>query len=422
MVTALVLLGCLLLTDVCLGQTSFDTLLSDYARPDFIRSALDLRGSTNGSIAYDKHATSERPATMSLNLQAGYSSVRNTRQWQHTNSGSVDVFTSATEGQRSGFSNRMRYDGSSRYFVKPSRYYVAYNGALINFKAVALERDEFFISSANDVGVGFGRVELVDDVIHASRLMDMLDCAGVLQANVSEEHILMLADTIATMKNSRFFDGRLQRVREQAAVASLLSDWGYIADGDFFSYAVLTDAYRFERVFWTARSGSSTEFLIGRDFSYDVMDGWGSADDLRLTIRYEDHKIRNQYLSTALTVDNRLKYRKAREELTQDRYISEVDFGYNVVYSPTNRVVWRLLNSIITRVDIRESEISGTFASTSARGRVEGAVNYYFSPRLRLAGSSVFSASTSHFDTDSSSSSSSLVDFRFSVQLVYSYF
>lgn len=412
----------ILCTQLCYGQTSLDTLLTDYARPDFRRSALNLLGSTSGSIAYDKHASSERPASMSMFFSASYSSRNNSRQWQHHNFASSDVSVSVAEGSRSRLQNTMEYSGSTRHFVKPNRYYAAYNDVATVYTGISDDTDRFSASAFNDFGFGFGRVELLDDVVHASRLIDMLDCAGVLLREVNEEHILILADTIATMKNSRFFDSRLQRVREQEAVASLLSEWGYIAGGNFFSYAVLMDAYRFERAFWSARSGSSVEFLVGRDFLYSTTDGWGSSDDLRLTISYHDHRIKSQYLSTELSIENELSYRRARGDISRDRYISDVVFEYNVTYSPTNRVVWTLRNTLNVSVDMLDSQMFSSSIFTAARGNVNGTVDYYFSPRLRLGGSSSFSARTSHFDSGQSTSSSSLIDFNFNVQMIYSYF
>ena len=403
------------------AQSSLDTLLSQYIRPDFTRSQLDFRPNVNGSARTDNRPDMELVATLSTMLSTSYSRVENTRGSQLSESIVMLANGSVRKVGTSFAGLSVDYQGSRRIFYKPKRYVALHNELDAGFTAVSNATDNYAIQSVNDIGFGFGRVELVSDAVHTARIIDMLASEGVLLQEVSESDLLRLADTIATMKNRRFFDSRLQRIREVEAITRMLAEGGYIEAGDYYTFAILSDAYDFEQVARPFRSGSTVEFLLGRDFNYSSNSGWKSADDLRATINWQRYQVRSRYVSTAYSLSNRLSYRRAREDFYQDRYTNSIVGMYTLYYAPTNRVVWTTSALSSFLLDVRKRNNSSSVINDLSI-RVSSSVSYYLSPEVRLFASAVVQGSSKKDDADQPSNQFSRISLSFELGMLYSYF
>jgi len=337
------------------AQSSLDTLLSQYIRPDFTRSQLDFRPNVNGSARTDNRPDMELVATLSTMLSTSYSRVENTRGSQLSESIVMLANGSVRKVGTSFAGLSVDYQGSRRIFYKPKRYVALHNELDAGFTAVSNATDNYAIQSVNDIGFGFGRVELVSDAVHTARI------------------------------------------------------------------AILSDAYDFEQVARPFRSGSTVEFLLGRDFNYSSNSGWKSADDLRATINWQRYQVRSRYVSTAYSLSNRLSYRRAREDFYQDRYTNSIVGMYTLYYAPTNRVVWTTSALSSFLLDVRKRNNSSSVINDLSI-RVSSSVSYYLSPEVRLFASAVVQGSSKKDDADQPSNQFSRISLSFELGMLYSYF
>lgn len=395
-------------------STDLDQFLINYARPDFVRRSLDLRPTMSTMIGNDAPGQFSSTNSLTFGGSARYAVVKNSRRWQSSNSYFLNTNLSSIEDRESLVSVSADLDINTRYFFSSDRYIASYNSIGFN---VATGDNDNGVSSTNDVGIGFGRIELVTDAIHVSRIFDMLECAGVLLKEVTVEDLKVLVDTIATLKNQRFFDSRLQRIREVEAVTQYLSDMGYIQAGDYFSFAILSDAYDFEVAIRDFSSGSVFEILLGRDFGYFKNSGWQSADDARLTVRWQRNRVKAKYWSTRIDVGNTFSYRET-QDVIGGRYKCNNDTyaSYIAYFAPTRRVVLSWNNSANLVYNILEvANTSSTIKDLSLSSVCT--LDYYISPQLRLY-STVRGRLSSTLDEDAALRRS----LSFNVGILYSYF
>ena len=393
---------------------SLDQFLGSYARPDFVRRSLDLRPSISSFIANDLPGQTSASNRLSIGGSAKYIVTKNSDRWQSTNSYYLDTNFATRENQGTEAVLNSTVEFNSRYFFAKDRYLAFYNR--VNGTLGTAETTNR-ISSFNDIGIGFGRVEQVSDAIHVSRLFDMLECAGILLKEVSVTDLEVLTDTVAVLKNRRFFDSRLQRIREMEIVTKILSEMGYIEQGDFYSYAILTDAYVFEQASLNFQSGNALEILIGRDFGYLQDFGWTSADDARLTVRWERNRVRSKYWSYQTDIGNTFAYRET-EDVPGGRYrcLNNTYLSHKIYYSPTRRILMSWQNSANLAYNILESDFIDQ-TDKDLNFSSAGSIDYYISPQLRLSAVARASVNSTLKEGEGTYRS-----FNFNVSMLYSYF
>jgi len=364
--------------------------LNKYARPDFERYSLDATPFFAGSIGKQSNSNSSF-RNVRLNGDLIYTAVKNSRKWQQFNRIELTPDLSFSE-DGSRISLRTDFDVDTRYFLKPRRYLAFYAGGnvastLYQNRLASEPKSSVAISSINDFGVGFGRMESLRDVVHISRIFDLLKQDGVLLKELTEEDLFAITDTVALLKNKRFFDFRLQRIRELESLLNVLYEMGYIANDDFRTAVILADAYDYEQVSQLFETGQSMEFLIGRDMQYSDQGGFFSSDDLRLTLSFLKSKVNGKYWLGRYSASTKLRYRRADDVSGgQDRYIVNIGLGYQWRYTPTNRVVFNWNNRIDYDYDLRKRTLSDDIKSQGLSVRSTYNISYYVSPEIRLSG------------------------------------
>jgi hypothetical protein len=73
------------------------------------------------------------------------------------------------------------------------------------------------------LGIGYGRIENVQDARQAIYIANALSKNGVLTRNLSNSEMFELSQIISTVKNKRFLDSRLRLIEEITTVTSSIT-------------------------------------------------------------------------------------------------------------------------------------------------------------------------------------------------------
>jgi opacity protein-like surface antigen len=97
--------------------------------------------------------------------------------------------------------------------------------------------------------IGIGRIEEITDMRQAIFIVEALVDAGRISRAPSEEEMRDFAELISELKNERFFDSRLRRIKELKVIDSFLKDNSLLAENDATYFSTLTDIWDFGREF-----------------------------------------------------------------------------------------------------------------------------------------------------------------------------
>lgn len=392
--TLLLLLGAV----VSYGQDTPSFDINTYVRPDFVRSNLDLRPSFSSLTAYRQLSTQPTEANLSFGGNASLGQVRNTRKWQSSYFSrlSLTARTSNIGGSLLDVQGSFFADG--RYFHKENRFFILSmrtNGELRNTNQ-GTDTGAWF--GEGKMGYGVGRIEYVGDAVHVIRMLHMLREQGLLLKEPSEDELVGLIDLVATYKNQRFFDFRLQLIRETEAILDYMASAGVVEPNDFKTFAHLKDAYDFENAFQSFRAGRTLEFTVGRQARYILDSGWASAGDFLFDVVYNKYSMVNNY--TQKRVYGGIDYAYFRGDFftfIQHRHSIRPYIGYDLTYMPTVRVRLTWQNQLAYDLSL---EKEGTV--DQGRGKINyfgtALLDYYVSPQFRINGSATLSTANSTHD------------------------
>ena len=142
-----------------------------------------------------------------------------------------------------------------------------------NTKKVELRKEEleneYNIDFEINFGFGFGRIESTGDLRQSIYILEELFKNNCLKRLPSEKEILTIADKIAKLKNQRFFDSRLQKIYEIKSIDSLLQRIDLIEQTDAVYFTSINDYWNYGRE--SRNSGTRIQFdFVGKyHYSYD---------------------------------------------------------------------------------------------------------------------------------------------------------
>jgi len=261
---AALLLG-IVANSVMYGQyADFD--LSKYKLPDINTKRLDFNFDMNNSATKNssQYAGIGSSDTKQNNLDGyvdlTYNQFINSEKYQGNLSMGMDINPALNTSDVNGTTSKTREIDADIYFYGETRFF--------NKKMDFLEVDpyislgpignEYFeqnstTSSREDnensfytrisvpVSIGHGRIEPVEDARLAIYILEELDKIGVISGTPSDETVIEMAKTISKIKNQRFFDSRIRKIRELQVIDSFLVANNIVKSNDINYFAVLND-------------------------------------------------------------------------------------------------------------------------------------------------------------------------------------
>ncbi|MDK2978575.1 MAG: hypothetical protein PWP52_1289 [Bacteroidales bacterium] len=404
---------------------SFD--LSTYQLPDIKRHQLDLTFDLNGhNSVYDRYQRNSMDQFYKTNsiygdLGLNYNFYRNSRKYQGNQDIMID-FSSSFNNRKDKEStlyesfdagSTLRINSENRFYFK-EKWFVSTNLHL-NGQLYRATRDQEVNSTENrennltlniPLGIGVGRIEQVQDAWLAIYILDELNKEGRLTRTPTTEEIIEFSQLISQLKNERFFDARLQKIKEIEAVDSFLQSKNLIENADARYFAVVNDNWD-HAVNRIRNSGKRVSFhlepgyVYTSDFFEQQQESYQLLNEHKITeysiqgaLKYIDEKPINRFWQSSFSFQIAGKYLKAinkdiendtKVELEAPQLTSSVNYAVGFYpNSRTNLVVSLGVNYFNSfgeeninseKVDISHFEISPVFSTN---------LNYYISPQLRI--------------------------------------
>jgi len=209
----------------------------------------DFSGSVRSRLNSDFKSFSTR-------LNPSYFKVKNTRKIQKTIvSNQSLLYSNATTENISNttleskfFTLESNNFANIRYYQKNNFYYEFNPSVNLRKDFINDESDFNFgnITLIPGIGIGYGRLEIVNNAWLAQTIFRNLDAIGIIDKDLNENDLLSLSERITNIQNTRIKDGRLENIYEfQNLSQHILDNQWYEGDLSLF-HAILFDTYRFE--------------------------------------------------------------------------------------------------------------------------------------------------------------------------------
>ncbi len=425
---------CTILSMLMLGQSvnilaqNYDSYnLGSYKTPDIKRSSLDFQFYSHGEFATNQLskdayllngiADTEFKKYVNNRRFIGEQVVDFGIQGNSGSSGGIDSNKSRSFSLNTSYSNSSKFYNSDNSFWK-----IGGNASFMfsNYKhsdAGAYKTLQFNI--APQLGIGWGRIEPVQDARQAVYILDELSKKGVITTHLSDDEVNRFAQVISTVKNKRFLDSRLHLIDEISKVDSFLVYNGYVQESGAKYFTTLYDYWMYGSSF-SRDAGSEISAEIIPQYNYNKVyayNSWGDTKGVSAKISYQYEKPVNLYWQRSAYASAILSYSHYKLyngfDGASDSRLANLAGGYSIGYYPNSRTN---LN-----VGINESVILSDEDKIRYRSLTNLALSahYYISPQFRLSGN----ASLTYDKTNSTG-----IDYsnkwmgNYSLTLTYSFF
>ncbi len=254
-----------------------DTInFSEYKLPDLKRQTLDFN--LNLTNFYNSNHMSDTAQTyynsklfdLTNNFETQYYYLKNTRKYQGKYSASVNIknkfhFENYTPDsilylsniQENNFTGSINIYSNNKFYFEQNRFWgfnfqfqnsVFSNSSKQNFinpdnieNKISSSDSQFSTFVSTSFSIGKGRIEPVNDYIHAIYILNKLSEKGMASKTHEKKDIIKLAEFIAQLKNERFFDSRKKRIYELEQLDSFLNINRLISQNDIHYFTTLND-------------------------------------------------------------------------------------------------------------------------------------------------------------------------------------
>lgn len=412
--------------------------LSKYFTPDIKRSRLDFGFNSNGKFA-DNFDT-EKSSLLFGQLNSSFENIKNTRKkvtslnlnlnlnGQYTGSKN-DLYTNNISNSFNfqdglNFSYIGKYYNTSNYFISTGTTLRMYN-QLVNYNKksnlILVQENRNTNDNYNfmpSIGIGFGRIESVEDARQALYLMKELSKNGVLNRELSVDETFQLAQQISRVKNKRFLDSRLRKIDEITSVDSFMVDNNLIQKSDAKYFTILYDIWENGALF-QRKSGHAFELKIEPEIGFRQNkdnNNWFSPDSTywsnftnksygaNLSFNYNlekpvnlnwQHSVRSSIGSSSYSYLGNSSQSSLQNENSSNFNTSALylNGSYSIGYFPTTRT------NLVLGIDqyftqrFSKTYLAGSFDSVdwskdfNSYSRLNFSIYYYLSPQFRISGS-----------------------------------
>ena len=208
--------------------TDFD--LSTYKLPDIKRHQLDLNvGLDGGNSYYDYYQKlydnqTEKRNNIGGDFGINYQFYRNSEIYQGNQLIGITLGSSFVDrkdedgyvGEEFNFDNTIGINSENRFYLNRKFFLESdlsfsqrYSERNQNYDYRESEYNNKYIRADIALGIGYGRIDEVQDAWLATYILNELQKEGKLTRLPTEEDILEFSQLISQIKNERFFDSRL---------------------------------------------------------------------------------------------------------------------------------------------------------------------------------------------------------------------
>ncbi len=441
--------------------------ISKYYTPDIVRNSLDLNFNSAGGFSNQLYKRDSLPNNTqnsnNLNgvLGSSFQSYKNTRkkvslldinlnlQGQFNNSDykpSNDSFlaTQSTNNLNIGYDVRF-YNPKKQFLSLGIHGSIGEDGNMNHFTTNSVKtkagNQNFDGGFGASIGLGFGRIESVEDARQAIYILDELSKKGILTRQLSDDEVFQFAQQISRVKNKRFLDSRLHLIDEITSVDSFFVSNHLLTKSDATYFTTLYDYWQY---------GALNSRKSGHEFAINLSpavilssDNSLSTDSLTwahgyfnyfrkvlsITYNYEKPVSLNWQHSANVTLNcnSTLFDQKTLPETNYPSTNSKYTYNdaylrgsYYISFYPNTRTNYSVGLTQFFYFMSYEDMIGSTTSPDSFQSSTSFNLNasYYFSPQFRLSGNAGIGC---NFQSSDNYKLSSLIG-GISASLIYSFF
>ena len=253
----------------------------------------------------------------------------------------------------------------------------------------------FSFNISPQTGVGYGRIENVQDARQAVYIANALSKKKVLNRKLSDDELFELSQIISTVKNKRFLDARLHLLEEITTIDAFFENNNLLEDNGAAYFTTLYDMWQYGDLF-SRKSGYEMSFLLLPYYSYqnekytpEIRDMilHSNQNTMILNFSYEKPFKSNWQHSLYADVSGGIGSSSVQNKQTDNDYkndtknkIISATANYSLGYYPNTRTYIRVTTS--QRISKYIYDDDRRF--TSFYSMLGANLYYYFSPNLRL--------------------------------------
>jgi len=422
-------LGILLLTITVKAQiNTFD--LSKYKLPDIKRHQLDINAGLGGGNSYYDYYHSrldndntEKTNSISGDFGIGYRFYRNSENYQGDQYISIGLRSDYSDerdedgyvGEQIYFSNNFQINSNNRFYMN-NKFFLESDLLFTQYYSKRNRNDDLFnneiinknIQLNARLGFGYGRIEQVQDAWLATYILEELQENGKLLRVPTDEEILEFSTLISQLKNERFFDARLQKIKEIEEVDRFLQSKNLIKNADVRYFTVVNDNWD-NAATQIRTSGNRLSFLINPFISTNS--NFSESDNLSIVHTTDraitEYKIQAQLIFNnekpidlqwqrsfrVLLSGNYMKglYKTINDDINNETEISSPQLismlKYSIKYYPNSRTNLSMGAYINFNNNFGKEEsdnIENDINHLNITPGINFSLNYYISPQLIL--------------------------------------
>jgi len=258
------------------------------------------------------------------------------------------------------------------------------------------KQNQFVFDFSPKVGIGYGRIENVEDARQAIYIANALSKKRILTRNLSTEELFDLSQQISTVKNKRFLDSRLHLIDEITTIDSFFVKNDLLSNNGAAYFTTLYDMWQYGALF-SRKSGYEISFVAFPYYTYNYLKNTPKVQDE--TTHYPQHRT---FLETDLTFNYekpvKLNWQhsvvvvsaavfpekeKESNSLYSNLKLLETSAQYSLGYYPNTRT--NIQGTVGQQ--IRKIMYENDYNYTNYITRLSVNINYYISPYFRITGS-----------------------------------
>lgn len=388
--------------------------LDQYKRPTLRRSTFVLDGYIDSDSGFRSNSDNDASA-LTVNLNSFYTKFKNDKKTQstiiHLTRINTDIDFKNDEKQMTNLQHLSRY--SVRRFNEKNTFFGISPEIQIDSEiGSAFNSPERRVGTALPIGVGKGRIEIVNDAWLATSILEALKDEGKLKREPTHQEITYLAEEIARIKNARILDFRNKMIYELDEIYTYILNLGLVEESTL-AFAILYDAWRYE-IFTSRSSGRVLESYITPSYYFRFGEDQFNYSNQRWSLTYRNYKPINLKWETRqiLSIDfsstfDHAAFSNPKLEQIQDNLQGRISGSYQIEYFLSRRTNFSLYNYAAYRKAFESDYTITTFITTFRWV-------HWLSPQLRIISNLRINSNLQKFDTFKTNTV--YPDFNFSVQ------
>ena len=311
--------------------------ISTYYSPSILRQQLDLTFDLSNTFSSSNHNSVESSQnSFNWDVKPIYNKYKNNRSIVSDLNISGSTVGNLRKVSSANMTNSQSiistfYAGYDMLLYSKSKYHLILN-ALASYENefgrsksdLSQDGNNFdqninFLNLNAGIGVGYGRIENVEDVRQAVYILSALTDKNRMSRTLNEDEIFDFAKVISSVKNKRHLDSRLRKIEEITAVDSFLVKKSLKSGSDATYFSTLNDMWEYGALA-NRKSGQILQLIANHGFTSKNEDTYYEFNN-NLTVKNE-----NTLLSGMVQL--KYQYEKPTNLYWQHSIVANIQYTY----------------------------------------------------------------------------------------------